>query len=142
MRTRTCKRGTSRKPQAGGCIVHYDPDIGELTGLVHLSRVPWDTPNAWQVDALVTFELDDWRTGLPIRRTGGYEMRIVMPAGSSVWEVRERARELLTRICAVEATITYIATPMDIPTIQFIQEFNAALAKEWRNHEGHEEHEG
>jgi hypothetical protein len=104
--------------------VTYDPDIGELTGLMHLSRLPWDTAGAWWIDVLVTFES---QTG---RRTDGYEMGIVMSPKSSSLDVRQRVRELLDRICAVDAVITHIRRPMEIEMIRWIQIFNAVLVRD------------
>lgn len=112
-----------------GCIVRCDLSIGLLFGLIRHSEVPWDTPDTWWVDALVTFEVGDG-----VRRVDGYEMGVTMEPGAAFAAVRARVRFLLTRICAVEATITHVRPPMDPEMIGMIQEGNAALVKERMHH--------
>jgi hypothetical protein len=107
--------------------VRYDLAIGELTGLMRLSEVPWDTPGTWWVDALVTFEVGDG-----VRRTDGYEIGVTMEPGAFAAAVKARLQFLLGRICAVEATVTHIRPPMDVETILRLQEINAGLVKERR----------
>lgn len=125
MRMRTCKRAASRRPRVAGCRVRYDLSIGMLTGLVRHSEVPWDTPDTWWVDALVTFVVGDDR-----RRTDGYEIGVVMEPGALAAGVKARLQFLLDRIGAVEATVTHVIGPMDGEMIGMIREFNAALVKE------------
>ena len=134
-RTRATK--TERRATRGGCLVRYDLSIGILTGLIRHSEVPWDAPDTWWVDALVTFEVGDG-----VRRTDGYEMGVTMEPGALATAVRSRLQFLFDRICAVEAVVTCVTPPMDVETIGMIQEINAAMVRERRNHgvrEGHED---
>ncbi len=128
---------TERRAMRGGCVVRYDLSIGVLTGLIRHSQVPWDAPDTWWVDALVTFEVGDG-----VRRTDGYEMGVTMEPGALATAVRSRLQFLFDRICAVEAVVTHVSPPMGGETISMIQEVNAALTKERREAERIAPHEG
>jgi hypothetical protein len=113
--------------------VEYAPEIGELTGLVwlpHLGnsatlfRWPWDAPDTWLVDCLVTFRVDPPRTDgivVPVRIPRGSRLDVIQECGRilGAWSPRR------VRVC-------HVSPPMDTETILWVKEFNAKLVRERR----------
>lgn len=83
--------------------------------------VPWDTPGAWWLDCLVTYES---------RREQRIHFRIVPPPGV---EVLKEAAQVLAGVCVESVIVCDVRPPTPIEEIQQIQEINAALAKERRS---------
>ncbi len=102
------------------CKIVYAPERGELTGLVRMPSTPWDQPDTWWLDCLVTYETEPPRTeGLVL------PVVIVDPAV----DVIQEAGRILATWCVVAAVVCHVRPPMPAETIMAIQETNVRLGQ-------------
>ena len=100
------------------CLVTYEPERGELTGLVRMPNTAWDQADTWWLDCLVTYETD------PPRPEGLVLPVVLHDPGVSVLVAAAR---ILEGLCVVAAIVCHVRPPLDRAAIMALQEVNAAL---------------
>jgi hypothetical protein len=105
------------------CSIAYEPERGELTGLVRLPNTPWDQRDTWWLDCLVTYETEP-------PRTEGLVLPVVVK--DPALDVLQEAARLLGNLCVVAAVVCCVRRPMPLATIQAIQVANAVLVADRR----------
>ena len=107
------------------CRIVYHPDCsvvpqGELTGLVRMPSTPWDQPNTWWLDCLVTYETEP-------PRTEGLVLPVIL--SDPAVDVIQEAGRILATWCVVAAVVCHLRPPMTAGTIRAIQEYNAPFER-------------
>lgn len=124
------RTGNDNRKDPEPARISYEPWRGMLTGLVRGGPMPswavpqfgvaWDTPGAWWLDCLVTYESD---------RIEGLILAVVPTAGA---DLLKEAAQILGRWCVTEAIVCHVQAPMSNEMILWIREYNARLVKDVR----------
>jgi hypothetical protein len=97
--------------------IRYEPERGELTGLIRLPTTRWDQADTWWLDCLATYDTEPPRTEALV-------LPVVLPDPQR--DLLQEAALILACWCVVEAVVCHVRPPLAKDLIMRVQEFNAA----------------